>query len=185
MHLDRLWAALDIRYAIIVASPDAEFDGLDDYADLAKAEYRGSLCLTSVELPVNRSLIGMLIEDLGVKPAERMVRAWARNLARPPFATEVELVAAIRSGTCRYGVVSSTVRTDGLSAIRPNPLYLDIDGIGVARHAHAAESAQALVDWLLQEISPLEPDSSNGKHIGLAGGRDEDVGLLAERAGYR
>lgn len=182
---DRLWAALDVRYAILVVSPDVAIDSLDDYSDLARSEYRGSVCLTSAQLPVNRSLIGMLIADLGVKPAERMVRAWVRNLARPPYASEFDLVDAIRSGACRYGIVSSTMQTDGLSTIRPNPLYLDIDGIGVARHAHSAESAQTLVDWLLQDASLAVPDSSNGKNIGIAGGNDEDVGLLAERAGYR
>jgi hypothetical protein len=62
---------------------------------------------------------------------------------------------------------------------------MDIDGIGVARHAPHAESAQELVNWLLDEKSLQEPATSNGKNIGLAGWRDEDVTLLAERAGYR
>ncbi len=153
--------------------------------DLAKFEFRGAVCLSSATLSVNRSLIGMLIEDLGVKPAERIVRAWVRNLAAAPFATEVELIDALRSGTCHYGIFSGSIDSEGLSRIAPNPLYVDIDGIGVARHAAHAGSGQELVNWLLDEKSLQEPATSNGKNIGLAGWRDEDVTLLVERAGYR
>ena len=182
---DRLWAAIQIRYAIIGVSPDAGHTGLGSYADLAKSDIRGSLCLSSVVLPLNRSLVAMLVEDLGVKPAERIVRAWVRNLGAEPFATEGELLDALRSGTCAYAIFSSSIDSEGLSTIRPNPLYLDIDGIGVARHAHNPASAQALVDWLLRETRLRGPELSNGKNIGVAGWRDEDARLLAERSGYR
>lgn len=182
---DRLWAALEVRYAIIGVSPGAEHAGLGNYADLAESDYRGAVCLSSAALPVNRSLVAMLAEDLGVKPAERIVRAWVRNLGSEPFATEGELLDAMRSGACGYGIFSSTFDTEGLAIIRPNPLYLDIDGIGVARHAHSPESAQALVNWLLRETPLRAPEFSNGKNVGVAGWRDEDARLLAERAGYR
>ena len=182
---DRFWAALEVRYAIIGVSPDAEHAGLGNYADLAKSDFRGAVCLSSATLSVNRSLVAMLTEDLGVKPAERVVRAWVRNLGAEPFASEGQLLDAMRSGACGYAIFSSTLDTEGLSIIRPKPLYLDIDGIGVARHAHNPESAQALVDWLLREIPLRAPELSNGKNIGVAGWRDEDAGLLAERAGYR
>lgn len=182
---DKLWAALDVRNAVIGISPEARDGRVSDYGDLAKSEFRGTVCLSSVTLAVNRSLIGMLIEDLGIKPAERMVRALVRNLAATPFATEAELVDALRSGTCHYGIFSSSIDSEGLTRFAPDPLYLDIDGIGVARHAPQAESAQQLVNWLLDQRSLQEPATSNGKNIGLAGWRDEDVTLLAERAGYR
>jgi iron(III) transport system substrate-binding protein len=182
---DDLWAALDVRNAVIGVSPAAEVARVGDYGDLAKSEFRGAVCLSSSALSVNRSLIGMLIEDLGVKPAERIVRAWARNLAAAPFATEAELVDALRSGTCHYGIFSSSIDSEGLSSFAPIRPYMDIDGIGVARHAPHAESAQKLVNWLLDENPLQEPATSNGKNIGLAGWRDEDVTLLVERAGYR
>ena len=182
---DELWAALEVRDAVIGTSPDAKVARVDSYVDLAKSEFRGALCLSSATLSVNRSLIAMLIEDLGVKPAERVVRAWVRNLAAAPFATEAELVDALRSGTCQYGIVSGSIDSEGLSRFVPNPVYVDIDGIGVARHAPHAESAQELVNWLLAEKSFQETAASNGKNIGLAGWRDEDVTLLVERAGYR
>lgn len=180
---DGTWAAIGVHFAMIVTATDGGVP--DDYSDFATPELRGEICLSSSELPVNRALIAMMIEDVGLKPAERMVRAWVRNLAASPYATEQKLVDALRSGACRYGIVSGSADIDGLSVIAPNPLYLDIDAIGIARHATQAESAQALVQWLLESGPIPEPESSNGRNLGLAGWRDEDVRLLVERAGYR
>lgn len=182
---DRTWAAIGVRYAVIAAGKDADAQQVDDYSDLATSKLRGKVCLSSSTLAHNRALIAMLIEDVGIKPAERMVRAWVRNLAASPFVTEQKLVDALRSGTCQYGIVSSSVGVEGLATIVPNPLYLDIDGIGVARHAGQAELAQALVQWMLAANPLPEPESSNGRNAGLAGWHDEDVRLLADRAGYR
>lgn len=180
---DGTWAPIRIRYAMIAVAEGA--DSIDEYGELATPELRGKVCLSSSSLPVNRSLIAMLIEDIGLKPAERMVRAWVRNLAASPYATEQQLVDALISGPCQYGIVSSGDHIDSLSVVAPNPLYLDIDAIGVARHAEQPESAQALVEWMLETHALPEPESSNGRNVGLAGWHDEDVRLLAERAGYR
>lgn len=182
---DGTWAAIGIRYAVIVAASDAESSQVDNYRDLATSELRGKVCLSSSALSINRSLVAMLVEDIGIKPAERMVRAWVRNLAASPFATEVKLVDALRSGDCRYGIVSSSVDLEGLSTVLPQPLYLDIEGIGVARHAEQADAAQALVQWMLESTSLPAPQSSNGRNLALVGWRAEDARLLADRAGYR
>ncbi|MDH3303930.1 MAG: extracellular solute-binding protein [Gammaproteobacteria bacterium] len=182
---DGLWAALDVRYAVIGVSPHVQVGRVSDLNGLANAQLGGQLCLSSSALPLNRTLIAMLIEDLGVKPAERMMRAWVRNLALPPFPTEAELVAALRSGACGYGVFSSSIKTDGIKRISPAPLYIDIDGVGIARHARHPEPAHMLVDWMLARKALREPVSSNGRNIGLAGWRAEDARLLAERAAYR
>lgn len=180
---DRAWVAIAVHSAMIVTASDA--GGMSDYSDFAMPELRGEVCLSSSALPINRALIAMLIEDVGLKPAERMVRAWVRNLAASPYASEQKLVQALRSGTCRYGIVSGAAEIEGLSAIKPRPLYLDISAIGIGRHAQQAESAQSLVQWLLASGPPPQPESSNGRNLGLAGWRDEEVRLLAERAGYR
>lgn len=182
---DGLWAALDVRYAVIGVSPHVQVERVSDLDGLAHAQLGEQLCLSSSTLPVNRTLIAMLIEDLGVRPAERMVRAWVKNLALAPFPTETELVAALQSGACGYGIFSSSIKTESIKRISPKPLYIDIDGIGVARHARQPESAHTLVDWMLQKSELREPVSSNGRNIGLAGWRDEDAALLAERAAYR
>lgn len=208
---DDLWVAVGLRIAVIAYGQDVE-NKPESYQGLAEPAYRGRLCLSSSSLPVNRSLIAMLIAELGVRPAEIVVRGWVQNLALPPFESEAALFAAVEAGSCDYGISSS--RTAALSAnghgggaaesVIPRPAYFDIEGIGVARHARYPESAQLLVDWMLSEEAQRKhalgahQDSSRGdqpnpltaerigqKNIGLAGWHDNDAVLLAERAGYR
>lgn len=209
---DGLWAAMSLRAAVILHN----FEVIDEkpvaYADLADPRYRGQLCLSSSALAVNRSLIASMISELGVRPAEILVRGWVRNLAQPPFQTEAALFAAVDAGSCRYGILSSQVAVSTTSAsgdgnaefITPQPAYFDIEGLGIARHARNASGAEVLLDWMLsqeaQELHALGayqyPARSGNlreeiaarisrRNVGLAGWHDNDAQLLAERAGYR
>jgi iron(III) transport system substrate-binding protein len=181
---DRMWVAEDVRFAAIAFSKSVKTVPVGDYASLAKSAVRGQLCLSSPLLPVNRALVAMLIDELGSRPAERIVRGWVMNLKVPPYETESELLEALASGECGYGILSSNVHDKAVRFVGPVPLYLNINGIGVVRHARYPESAQALVDWVIRN-SELNPASSNGRNIGIAGWLDEDARLLADRAGYR
>lgn len=180
---DQTWVAMGVRSALIARTADAPEIAVTSYLDLGKQGLAGHLCLTSSQLSANRALIGMLIEDLGVKTAERAVRNWVRNLAHPPFASEAELHDAMASGDCRYAISSAFVDSDAIFVSRPDPVYVDIRGIGVARHAQNPTAAQELVDWILSE-SPAAIPPPGGKNVGIAGWRDEEARLLAERAGY-
>jgi iron(III) transport system substrate-binding protein len=209
---DSLWVATGLRVAVILCSQDSVGDGPQTYADLAKPEFHERVCLSSPTLTVNRSLIGMLISELGVRPTEVMVRGWVRNLALPPFETEAALFRAVDEGTCEYGIISSTraifstsTRGDGnADFVMPQPAYFDIEGIGIARHARYPEAAQMLVDWVLsveaqrKHALGVQQYSSRSdqlgeetarrisqRNVGLAGWHDNDAELLAKRAGYR
>ena len=183
---DKYWAALQRRFIVIAVSPSATLQTSGGYDDLGAASYNGELCLSSLENSVNRALIATLIEDLGLKPAERLVRAWMMNLSQPPYDTEEQLLAALESGACKYGVVSHVLVPKGtLRTVGPVPLYADISAIGVGRHAAQPDKAQRLVDWILREHPPEGLAEWNGRNIGLVGARDEEVRKLAERVGYR
>jgi len=182
---DGLWAALQVRYAAIGAAPDLAVAGPMNYAALADPKLHGQICLSSSALAVNRSLIAMLIQELGVRPAERIVRGWVRNLAFSPFSTEAELQVAIESGSCNYGIFSMPPEIQNGEKAGDRRYYVDIDGIGVARHARYPESAHVLVDWMLNKNAIKDLVWSNGKNVGIAGWRDEDARLLAQRAGYQ
>jgi len=182
---DNAWAAIGHSSLLIGFTPSMPTPSVTNYADLGSPEFAGQLCLTSSSLPANRALIGMLIEDLGLKPAERVVRSWVRNFAQAPFSTETELVAAFESGECNSAIISASPKTGSLTHITPDPTYRDIHGIGVTRHAENPDAGQQFVERLVSDMAGLEPVNSNGKNIGIAGWRDEEARLLAERAGYR
>ena len=177
------WAAMSIESVMIVHTANAPEAAVSSYADLGKPELAGQLCLTSSRLSSNRTLIGMLIEELGVKRAERVVRSWVRNLAQHPFSSEAELHEALERGDCSYAISTVLAGEDGLTAYRPDPTYFDIRGIGIARHAQHPDAARELVDWIFSEAPGLTPPPGS-RNIGLAGWRDDEARLLSERAGY-
>ena len=180
---DDLWVAFE-SYDAVVGSAERVETRVTSYMGLARPDIGGEVCLSSSRLPINRAVIARLIEENGVKRAERVVRAWVRNQKLPPFATEAELVAAIGDGTCGYGMFSSDIEAPGVWISDPFPKYFNIRALGVARHAQNPDAAQALVDWVIVNI-PLEIGDENGKSASRIGWLDEDVRLLAERAGYR
>lgn len=182
---DGFWVALDYRRAVIAVGAKAGLDRPRTYADLAAPAYRGHVCLASSGDSVNRSVIAMLIADIGARPTELIVRGWVKNFALPPFKTQKKLLAALKLGRCDYGIVSSTSVEDDTPTIQPEVTYIDIDGIGIARHARYPESAQRLLEWMLSEKALAEPSDVSRLNIGVAGWGDEDAVMLSERAGYR
>ncbi len=182
---DGSWAAIGYRRLVIGVAREADRPLVSGFRDLGAQGLAGKLCLSSFALPANRALVGMLIEDLGIKPAERLVRNWVRNLAAAPFAGEAQLLAALERGDCEFGIVSEPPDGTSIITVLPQPTYLQIDGVGISRHAENADAAQRLVDWMLSDYQPDELDDSVVQNAGIAGWRDEEARLLAERAGYR
>ena len=181
---DRSWATVSIRFhAIGMAKSDSDHLAAS-FNQLANPDMNGRVCLSSSRLPANRSLLALLINDLGLKDAERLVRRWMRNLAVYPYASQEDLVTAMLDGTCDYGIVSSNPAVEGIEYFLPEERYFDIDGIGVARHAKQAESAQGFVDWVLRHRTVHLDAELPSINVGIAGWHDEDARLLAERAGY-
>jgi len=185
---DAYWGALDVRFHAIFHHDNTR-PLVSSVQDLGEPRFAGKVCLTSSSLPPNRALISYLAEAQGVREAERLVRRWVRNLAHPPFLSERELLEAVRDGTCAYGIGSWGARgkVPGVVPLLSEPRTADITAIGVNRHAAHAEAAQRLVDWLLRERAMRV--QSAGEYVPapvrIAGWRDEEARLLADRAGYR
>lgn len=181
---DGLWAPATSRYTIIGTAPGLEIMSVIDLRKLAAPELQGQVCLSSSVLADNRALIAMLIAEHGNRPAERIVRGWVRNLATAPFASEAELVEALRTARCVYGIISSAADTSGIWRIELTDRYYNIQGIGVARHAQNPEGAQQLVHWILGQHPHWEQLAPDARNVGEAGWYEEEARLLAERAGY-
>lgn len=184
---DGYWIAAKASSPLIVAADEASTFVLDGLGDLGGTEFKGRLCLSSSALPGSRALVAALIESNDNRTVERMVRRWVRNLALPPFESEAELVDAVRSGACELGVLTGSTRSDSLSRFWPStePRSFHINGIGVARHATDADAAQQLVAWIAGRLGARVYEDVEYIHAGVAGWRDEEARLLAERAGYR
>jgi iron(III) transport system substrate-binding protein len=181
---DSLWVSLSLRSTVIAFSPDSDELISDDYEELGLASNLGRLCLSSIKNSVNQSLIAWLIDEHGLKPAERVVRGWVRNLALPPFATEKELLAALLSGACQKGILSAPANSVGLRVSASAPEYFEVTAMGVGRHAHNPDRAQRLIDWLIVNKALEEFAGPSGKNVDIAGRRNEEALLLAERVRF-
>ena len=181
---DRMWAATASRYMTIGTAPGLDISAGLDLDKLAAPELSAQVCLSTSALEDNRALIALLIAEFGNRPAERIVRGWVRNLAAAPFASEEELIDALRAGDCHYGIISSAAAAVGIERIDLASRYYNVQGVGVARHAQNPEAAQQLLNWMLAEGSWEELSASNSRNVGQAGWYEEEARLLAERAGY-
>jgi iron(III) transport system substrate-binding protein len=180
---DALWFVNEIRPLAVARAGDVA-PWLVSFDELGEPSFAGRLCLSSPALVNNRVLLANLIERKGLRETERLVRRWVRNLAQPPYADEASLRAAIRSGDCDYGIVSNPHTVFG-NWDRTPPQAYGATALGIGRHAASPEAAQALADWMLRNASVRIPSYADLPHAGVAGWRDEEVRLLAERAGYR
>ena len=181
---DGHWVSLQRRETVIAYSGTHDTPVVSDFEGLAEEAYLGRLCLSSITNSVNQSLIAWLMEDLGRRPAERVVRGWIRNLAAPPFATETELAAALESGACPIAILSGTSVSAGTRTSTPSVSYCDISAMGVGRHAQNPERAQQLIDWLIVNRTLLDDGGKDQRNVAIAGWGKEDALLLAERAGF-
>lgn len=186
---DNLWAATGMTTAAIVAATASDIDDTMTFAELAETRFAGELCVSRFGEKINQVVIASLIDEVGVRPAELIVRGWIKNLAEPPFESNELMFDAISAGTCRFGIATpGGAGQAGLSAHVPSPAIADISGIGIARHASNPEGALALVEWILSGLPPAmfaEIDADMQKNVGVIAWRRHDAVLLAERAQYR
>ena len=211
---DDYWTAVTFRKAQIVVRTEkiSAGDGAR-YEDLAKPIFEGQLCLSSSELGINRSVIATLISAHGARSTETVVRGWLANLAAPPFRSEAALMRAIEAGTCDVGIVSSSslqmhqppAANRHIAAFTPLPATVNVEAIGVTRHAREPEAARQLIEWMLSPAVQSKHSrqtstypvhaSADGQQASWSGQPadgnvaivaifDEDAAKLAERAGY-
>jgi iron(III) transport system substrate-binding protein len=188
---DNLWASTDFHTAVIAYNDaDLAVDQITGYASLADPQFEGSLCMSSSKSPVNQLLIAMLIDELGVRDAQTVVRGWMKNLAFPAGRSDDEVVVAIATGLCKVGFVSSTANTAGVSNVSlhsPDGAFADVDGIGIGRHAHNPDGALALLEWLLAQSAESnfrKAANVSEKNVSLFAWHQRDAVLLAERVRY-
>ena len=203
---DGLWTAINFQKTQIIQGPARAKPAPDNVYALAEPAFKGKLCLSSSRLTSNQDMVAMMIADIDVKPAERVVRGWVSNLAEPPFADESALLDAVENGVCEIAIVSGwgasrmfSNADSALAASTPQPGYLQIEAVGVGRHSRYPQSAYRLIDWLLSEAvssrhavgvvayPPVAFSATDysGQPASTAGWRHEDAILLIERAAYR
>jgi len=158
---DNRWFGLSVRARTIVYSTERVKKGeLSSYEDLADPKWKGRLCLRTSKKVYNQSLVATMIDRLGEKKAEQVVKGWVGNLAVPPFSDDTRIMKAIVAGQCDVGIVNTYYfgrlqkKDPGvkLALFWPNQkksgVHVNVSGAGITRYAKHKAAAIKLLEWL-------------------------------------
>ncbi|WP_148288170.1 Fe(3+) ABC transporter substrate-binding protein [Prochlorothrix hollandica] len=159
-----LWFGLTKRARVLVYNPDrVQPTDLSTYEALAEPQWQGRVCVRSSSNIYNQSLLGSMIETLGVPATEAWAAGLVANLARPPEGGDTNQIEAVAAGQCDVAIV--------------NHYYW-------ARMAKSDQPAEQEVVAKTAIFFPNQDD--RGTHVNISGGgvtvsaphRDNAVALL-------
>ncbi len=158
------WFGLTRRVRVMVVNPDqVDPASLGTYADLARPDLRGKLCLRNSKSVYNQSLVADQMIQRGEAATAAWVKGMVANLNQPFFTSDTPLARAVAKGDCGVGLVNSYYvarmlsgdggATDeqlaqGLKVVFPDPAHVNISGAGVTRHSGKPEAATRLIEFL-------------------------------------
>jgi iron(III) transport system substrate-binding protein len=77
------------------------------YADLAKPEYKGKICIRSFTHNYNLELFGTMLSDMGTEDFTKWFKAFESNLARKPAGNDRNQVKGIYDGVCDIAIANT------------------------------------------------------------------------------
>lgn len=156
------WFAFSLRAQAIAYDPNSiSTESLNDYADLAKPEWKGKLCLRTSNSEYAQSLVGSLSYHHGDEQAFEILKGWVRNLAQGPMIDDLAVLSAIDQKACAVGIINSYYlprhyATNKNSSIKlhwvkqnGSGVHADITGAGVLANAKNKALAIDFLEWLL------------------------------------
>jgi iron(III) transport system substrate-binding protein len=151
---------------IVYAKDRVDPSEITTYEDLADPAWRGRVCIRSSSNVYNQSLVGSMIETLGVEESEEWATGLVTNLARPPQGGDTDQIKAVAAGECDVAVVNHyyLVRlikseseddravADQVGIVFPNQdgrgAHANISGAGVVATAPNPDNAIRFLEYL-------------------------------------
>jgi iron(III) transport system substrate-binding protein len=167
---DNMWFGFSRRARIIFIAKGAIDPALvQTYADLARPELKGKLCMRSGAAIYNLSLLGALIAEWGPEKAEAWATGVVANLAKPPQGGDSDQIKAVAAGECAVTLANTyyfarflasdkaedKAVADKIQAIFPDQAgagaHVNISGAGVAKYAPNREGAVKFLEYLASD----------------------------------
>lgn len=159
------WFGLTTRARVIYSSKDrvGKLPAGFDYADLAKPEYKGKVCVRSGKNAYNVSLFAAMIAHEGEAKTKAFLEGLKANLAQKPQGGDRDQIKAIKDGICDYAIGNSYYygkmlddekqREAAEAAIvnypsAKNQTHVNISGVAVAKYAKNRDNAVKLIEYL-------------------------------------
>ncbi len=166
---DNEWFGFSQRGRIIFYNKETVENPPASYADLAKPEYEGKICIRSSSNTYNQTLLASIITHEGTDAAKGWAQGIVDNMARDPQGGDTDQLRGIVSGECDIAVSNTyyfarAIRKDvkGLSADRdiigwvfPNQdtygAHMNLSGAGVAANAPNKDNAVLFLEYLASD----------------------------------
>ena len=152
------------------------------YADLAKPEYEGKICIRSSTNTYNQTLLAAIITHEG----EEAAKAWAQgvkdNMARDPQGGDTDQLRGLVSGECDIAVSNTyyfaraiagqvdgvTEGRDSIGWVFPNQdstgAHMNLSGGGVAANAPNRENAVKFLEYLASDSAQVYFANGNNEY---------------------
>jgi iron(III) transport system substrate-binding protein len=166
---DNFWFGFSQRARVIFYNKETVSEPPQTYADLAKPEYKGQVCIRSSSNVYNQTLLAAIIEHEGEEAAKAWAAGIVENMARAPQGGDTDQLRGIVSGECDIAVSNTyyfarAIRRDvsGVSSdidrigwVFPdqdgNGAHMNLSGGGVAAHAPNRENAIKFLEYLASD----------------------------------
>ncbi len=159
------YTAITYRARTLVYESSLDVSNINSYADLAKADYAGTLCLRTAKSSYNEALVATLINRYGYNDTKTMLNGWLNNMVDPAllYKDDTSIVNDIASGKCALGIVNTYYLGLALVANPALPVsvkFLDQNkggvhtngmGAGVSVTSKQAAVAQQFIEFMLSE----------------------------------
>ena len=158
------WFGFTRRVRAIIVNPNiVNSNTINTYADLAKPELKGKLCLRKRKNVYNQSLVADQIILKGKAKADLWVKQMVANVSQPYFSGDVSLIRAVGQGKCGVGLVnhyylarmqagasgqSDKTLTSNIRLVMPNPAHVNISAAAVAKSAKNKKEAIQFIEFL-------------------------------------
>lgn len=184
---DNEWFGFSQRGRIIFFNKDKVANPPATYADLAKPEYQGLICIRSSSNVYNQTLLASIITHEGADAAKSWAEGIVANMARDPQGGDTDQLRGIVSGECDIAVSNTyyfarSIRKDvkGLSDGRevigwvfPNQdsygAHMNLSGGGVAANAPNKENAILFLEYLASDQAQQYFSAGNDEYPAVEG----------------
>lgn len=170
-HPDGHWFGFATRARVFFYDTERVTAPPQTYADLARPEYKGLICMRSASNIYSLSLMASIIAHEGEDAARTWAEGLLANLAREPEGGDTDQLRAIASGQCAIAIantyyfaralaeeVEGLTPADGRDRIGwvfPNQAdrgtHINVSGAAVAANAPNRDNAVAFLEYLASD----------------------------------
>ncbi len=185
---DGLWFGLTQRARVLVYNPEkVKPSDLSTYEALAEPQWKGRVCVRSSGNIYNQSLLGSMVETLGVEATEAWAKGLAANFARDPEGGDTDQIKAVAAGQCDVAIANhyywarlaksekpeDKAVADKTAIFFPNQgdrgTHVNISGAGVLANAKNPEAAIKLLEYLVSPEAQKVFAEGNNEYPVVAG----------------